>query len=151
MLFVVRDRILAGALALPAFLILGLAAGKSPKVPLGLPPMKWPQQNPYSAEKCELGRYLYFDRRLSADETISCASCHDPQKAFTDGAAVPTGIRAQKGTRSTPTIINRGYALAQFWDGRAASLEEQAKGPMENPGEMGNTHAAIVDRLTGIR
>jgi cytochrome c peroxidase len=150
MLSMRRLRIVAGALALPAFLILGLAAEKAPKVPLGLPPLMWPRQNPYSADKVELGRYLYFDRRLSADETISCASCHDPQKAFTDGAAVSTGIRAQKGNRSAPTIINRAYSLAQFWDGRATSLEDQAKGPMANPGEMGNTHEAIVGRLKGI-
>src|ERR1017187_1215450 len=144
------SRIMAGALALPAFLILGLAAQKNPKVPLGLPPLMWPRQNPYSADKVELGRYLYFDRRLSADETISCASCHDPQKAFTDGAAVSTGIRAQKGNRSAPTILNRAYSLAQFWDGRAASLEDQAKGPMANPVEMGNTQEAIVATLGKI-
>jgi cytochrome c peroxidase len=146
-----RIGILAGAFALPAFLMSGSGmAAENPKAPLGLPPLMWPSQNPYSAAKVELGRYLYFDRRLSADETVSCASCHDPQKAFTDGAAVSTGIKAQKGNRSAPTVINRAYSLAQFWDGRAATLEEQAKGPMANPLEMGNTHEAIVDRLKGI-
>jgi cytochrome c peroxidase len=120
------------------------------KVPLGLPPLTWPDDNRYSAGKVELGRLLYFDRRLSADDTVSCASCHNPQFAFTDGAAVSTGIRSQKGTRSAPTIINRAYTLAQFWDGRAGTLEEQAKGPMANPIEMGNTHEAIVDRLKAI-
>jgi cytochrome c peroxidase len=149
MLFIGRSRILAGALALPAFLTLGLSA-QIPKAPLGLPPLTWPRQNPYSADKVQLGRYLYFDRRLSSDETVSCASCHDPQKAFTDGAPVSTGIRAQKGVRSSPTILNRAYSLAQFWDGRASTLEEQAKGPMANPIEMGNTHEAIVGRLKGI-
>jgi cytochrome c peroxidase len=149
MLFTGPSRILAGALALPAFLTLGLSA-QIPKAPLGLPPLTWPRQNPYSADKVELGRYLYFDRRLSSDETVSCASCHDPQKAFTDGAPVSTGIRAQKGNRSSPTILNRAYSLAQFWDGRASTLEEQAKGPMANPIEMGNTHDAVVGRLKGI-
>ncbi|SPF38686.1 Methylamine utilization protein MauG [Candidatus Sulfopaludibacter sp. SbA4] len=138
----------AGACALPAFLILCFAA--DPKAPLGLPPLSWPKDNRYSAAKVELGRYLYFDRRLSADDTVSCASCHDPRYAFTDGAAVSTGIKSQKGNRSAPTIINRGYSLAQFWDGRANSLEEQAKGPMANPIEMGNTHDAIAGRLRGI-
>jgi len=138
----------AGACALPAFLVLCFAA--DPKAPLGLPPLSWPKENPYSAAKVELGRYLYFDRRLSADDTVSCASCHDPRFAFTDGAAVSTGIQSQKGNRSAPTIINRGYSLAQFWDGRAGTLEEQAKGPMANPIEMGNTHEAIVARLQGI-
>src|ERR1700690_2781385 len=96
-------QMLAGAFALPAFFLLSFAAD-TPKTPLGLAPLVWPKQNPYSAAKVELGRVLYFDRRLSADETISCASCHDPSHAFTDGAAVSTGIRAQKGNRSAPTI-----------------------------------------------
>jgi cytochrome c peroxidase len=141
----------AGALALPAFLLSGYAAdGPAPKAPLGLPALMWPDDNPYSAAKAELGRYLYFDKRISADGTVACASCHSPEFGFTDGAAVSTGIKAQKGGRSAPTVINRAYSMAQFWDGRAASLEEQAKGPMENPIEMGSTHAAIVSNLQGI-
>src|SRR5204863_3988296 len=127
------------------------AADKKPAseapVPLGLLPIQWPADNPYSKEKVELGRLLYFDRRLSADGTVSCASCHHPKFAFTDGAAVSTGIRGQKGGRSAPTVINRAYSLAQFWDGRAATLEEQAKGPMANPIEMANTHDAVVDTV----
>jgi cytochrome c peroxidase len=144
---------MVGALALPAFFFLSLAAenkGAAPKALLGLPPLAWPKDNPYSAQKVELGRYLYFDRRLSADASVSCASCHDPQFAFTDGAAVSTGIKGQKGGRSSPTVINRAYSMAQFWDGRASSLEEQAKGPMANAIEMGNTYDAIVDRLKGV-
>ena len=111
-------------------------------MPLGLPPFDFPAGNPYSVAKAELGRLLYFDRRLSADGSVACATCHDPKFAFTDGAAVSTGIKSQKGGRSAPTVINRAYSLAQFWDGRAATLEEQAKGPMANPIEMGNTHEA---------
>ena len=142
-------RIAAGALASAVLSLCG-PANAQVKPPLGLPPFSWPSQNPYSAAKVELGRFLYFDKRLSADETLSCASCHDPQFAFTDGAAVSTGIRKQKGNRSAPTIINRAYTLAQFWDGRAATLEEQAKGPMANPIEMGNTHEALVGRLQKV-
>lgn len=144
--------IMAGALALPAFLVLSFAADRSaaPAVPEGLPPLFWPAENPYSAAKAELGRYLYFDRRLSADASVSCASCHDPQHGFTDGAPQSTGIRGQKGTRSAPTILNRAYSLAQFWDGRAATLEAQAKEPMVNPIEMGNTHQAVVATLSAI-
>jgi len=127
-----------------------LMAAEKPKPPAGLPPLSWPSDNPYSMAKVELGRYLYFDARLSVDETVSCATCHNPKFAFTDGAPVSTGIKGQKGGRSAPTVINRAYALAQFWDGRAQSLEEQAKGPMQNPIEMGNTHEAIVARLKGI-
>ena len=148
-----RSKTLAGALALPAFLICGWAQtvkSAPPKAPLGLPPLSWPRDNPYSAAKTELGRILYFDRRLSADETVSCASCHDPQLAFTDGAPVSTGIKAQHGGRNAPTVINRAYSLAQFWDGRAATLEEQAKGPIANPIEMGMPHDQMVARLQAI-
>jgi cytochrome c peroxidase len=138
----------AGALALPAALILCFA--QDPKPPLGLPPLSFPADNPYTAAKAELGRLLYFDKRLSADESVSCASCHDPKFAFTDGAATSTGIKKQTGNRSAPTIINRAYTLAQFWDGRAATLEEQAKGPMANPIEMGSTHDAIVTKIKTV-
>lgn len=143
---------MAGALALPAFFVCGFAADTKapPKIPLGLPPFDWPKDNQYSPEKAELGRYLYYDARLSADGTVSCASCHAPEHGFTDGAPVSTGIKGQKGGRSAPTVINRAYALAQFWDGRANSLEDQAKGPMANPIEMGDTHEAIAARLNGI-
>src|SRR5687768_10791978 len=80
------------------------AAG--PKPPLGLPPIPWPEDNPYSAEKEELGKLLYFDPRVSSTQTVSCASCHGPDKAFTDRAPVSTGIEGQKGGRSAPTVIN---------------------------------------------
>jgi cytochrome c peroxidase len=144
-------KLTAGAFALPAVLLWAAAGNPpAPKIPAGLPPLVWPDGNPYSVEKAELGRYLYFDRRLSADGTVSCASCHDPQRGFTDGAATSTGIRGQKGNRSAPTIFNRAYSLAQFWDGRAGSLEDQAKGPMANPIEMGNSHTAIVATLQAI-
>jgi cytochrome c peroxidase len=146
-----RGQHAAGAFALPALFILGISfAADGPKVPLGLPPFEFPASNPYSAAKAELGRLLYFDRRLSADGTVACATCHDPKFAFTDGAAFSTGIKSQKGGRSAPTVINRAYSLAQFWDGRAATLEEQAKGPMANPLEMGNTHEALVGNLRKI-
>ncbi|MDR3702333.1 MAG: cytochrome c peroxidase [Candidatus Sulfopaludibacter sp.] len=146
-----RGIVRAGAMALPALLVCAIAADRSPQPPLGLPPLTWPRENAYSAAKVELGRYLYFERRISADESVSCASCHAPEHAFTDGAAVSTGIKLQKGNRSAPTVINRAYSLAQFWDGRAATLEEQAKGPMANPIEMGNTHEAIAGRLRTIQ
>jgi len=144
-----RVAILAGALAL-APVLFSLHAQDPPKAPLGLPPLQWPRENPYSAAKVDLGRYLYFDRRLSVDDTVSCASCHAPEHAFTDGSPVSTGIKGQRGGRSAPTVINRAYSLAQFWDGRAATLEDQAKGPIANPIEMGMTHEAVVARLQGI-
>ena len=143
----------AVAVALTAF-CWAAWAGERPRQPLGLPSVQWPKENPYSPAKAELGRYLYFDKRLSADGTISCATCHEPKYAYTDGSAVSEGIRGQKGTRSAPTVINRAFSLAQFWDGRAATLEEQAKGPVANPIEMGNTDeaaAAAIGRIQGYR
>jgi cytochrome c peroxidase len=121
------------------------------RVPLGLLPISWPKDNPYSKDKLELGKLLYFDKRLSADGSVSCATCHHPKFAFSDGNPVSTGIKGQRGGRNSPTVFNRAYSLAQFWDGRAATLEDQAKGPMANPLEMGNTHDAIVTNLRGIQ
>jgi cytochrome c peroxidase len=119
-------------------------------VPRGLPPIYWPKDNPYTPEKAELGRLLYFEKRISGDGILSCASCHHPSKAFTDQSAVSIGIKGQKGGVSAPTVINRAYGMLQFWDGRAASLEAQAVGPMANPIEMGNTHPVVVQTLTKI-
>src|SRR5580765_7494762 len=124
----------AGAILAPAVLLFASGAwaqARPKKEPLGLVPIIWPADNPYTPQKAELGRLLYFDPRLSADGAVSCATCHDPKFAFTDGAAVSTGIKGQKGGRSAPTVINRAYSLAQFWDGRAATLEQQAVGPIE--------------------
>jgi cytochrome c peroxidase len=81
----------------------------------------------------ELGRLLYFDKRLSQDDTISCGTCHSPEHAYTDGAPNSTGIKGQQGGRSAPSVLNRAYSLAQFWDGRAPTLEEQAKDPSPTP------------------
>ncbi|HJZ57490.1 MAG TPA: cytochrome c peroxidase [Gemmataceae bacterium] len=121
-----------------------------PKVPLGLVPIMWPKDNPYTPEKAELGWLLYFDKRLSVDGTVSCASCHNPQFAFTDGQPFSRGIRNQLGGRSAPTVINRAYSLEQFWDGRAKTLEEQAKGPIANPIEMGHAHDLCEKCIGGI-
>ena len=127
-----------------------------PKPPLGLPDVFWPEDNPYSPERRELGWLLFFDTRVSADNTVSCASCHSPAKAFGDGMPVSVGIKGQKGGRSAPTVINRAYSLAQFWDGRAATLEEQAIGPIANPLEMTmhkdatEAHKTTVERLRAI-
>src|SRR5580704_8633994 len=120
------------------------------KQPLGLMPIIWPPDNPYSAQKAYLGRLLYFDTRLSADGSVSCATCHDPKLAFTDGRDIAIGIKGHKGFRSSPTVLNRAYSLAQFWDGRAMTLEAQVLGPMSNPIEMGNTHMAVVKTLKSV-
>src|SRR5687767_10717701 len=88
------------------------------------------------ANKEELGRVLFFDPILSATKTISCASCHKPEFAFADKTAVSTGVQGRKGTRNTPSAMNMRSHAVFFWDGRAASLEEQALAPIENPSEM---------------
>lgn len=121
-------------------LFLSLKAEQAPeefKVPFGLPPIPWPKDNPYTAKKAELGRLLYFDKRLSANGTISCASCHQVQRAFADPNVLSEGIHGRLGKRHAPTIINSAYNTSQFWDGRAKSLEEQCKGPIANTKEMG--------------
>ncbi|QGJ70065.1 Methylamine utilization protein MauG [Planctomycetales bacterium 10988] len=119
-------------------------------IPLGLPKMWIPGGNPHSAAKVELGKQLYFDPRLSRDETVSCATCHDPNKGWTDGFQFSTGIEGQLGGRNAPTIINSAYSYFQFWDGRAMHLEGQALGPIQNPIEMGMTMGEVVERLNGV-
>lgn len=111
-------------------------ADELPKVPLGLKPVPVPTDNPLTPEKIELGKQLYFDPRLSLDNTVSCASCHDPKKGWSNGTPFATGVRSQVGGRSAPTIINAAYSDLQFWDGRAHRLEGQALGPIQNPIEM---------------
>jgi cytochrome c peroxidase len=111
-------------------------------IPLGLPTLHWPEDNPYSKEKAELGRLLYFDKRLSADNSVSCATCHSISKGFTDNKTVSDGIYGNKGTRNAPTVINSGYERLLFWDGRADSLEEQCKGPLANNKEMAHADTA---------
>lgn len=111
-------------------------------VPFGLPPVPWPKDNPYTPEKAELGRLLYFDTRLSSNGTISCASCHEPSEKFADRRPVSIGINGQKGTRHSITIINSAYQSSLFWDGRAKTLEEQSIGPIANPKEMTSSENA---------
>ncbi len=119
--------------------------------PLGLDLyMPVPDANPLTPQKIALGKKLFFDKRLSRDETLACASCHDPKLAFSDGRKVARGINGQEGTRSTPAIINRGYGKTFFWDGRAKSLEQQALEPILNPKELGMT-VPEVERRTGLK
>ncbi len=106
-----------------------------------------PEDNPLTRAKIELGRQLYFDTRLSSDNTISCASCHDPTQGYGAQTQFGVGVRGQEGGRNSPVAYNRLFSKAQFWDGRAASLEEQAVGPIANPIEMGNTHEQCVADL----
>jgi cytochrome c peroxidase len=114
----------------------GLAAGASA--------IYIPEDNPLTRAKIELGRQLYFDKRLSGDGTVSCADCHSPATGYGANTQFGVGIKGQTGNRNSPVSFNRILSKAQFWDGRADSLEAQAIGPMANPIEMGNTHEAVV-------
>ncbi|CAN0357823.1 unnamed protein product, partial [Ectocarpus sp. 4 AP-2014] len=103
--------------------------------------------NPLTRAKIELGRQLFFEPRLSRDGTISCASCHDPEHGFAMPTRFGVGVGGLQGTRNSPSAANRILSDAQFWDGRAASLEEQAVGPMANPMEMGFSHEAVISLI----
>jgi len=136
---------------LPAQLLGGLALGASLvlKAPLGLDlHLPVPEGNPLTREKIALGRKLFFDKRLSRDGTVACATCHDPARAFSDGRPVPTGMNAIRGARNAPALINRGYGRHFFWDGRAPTLELQVVQPIRNPTELGLTDEE-VERRTG--
>jgi cytochrome c peroxidase len=112
----------------------GMAAG----VPLGLPPVPVPSDNPISAAKIALGQKLFSDKRFSSTGLVSCSSCHAPDKAFTDSPLqFSVGIHNLEGTRNAPTLANAAYFKRLFWDGRTSSLEEQSRHPFVNPVEMG--------------
>jgi cytochrome c peroxidase len=130
---------------------------------VGLPPgathAAIPLDNPQTPEKVALGQRLFFDVRLSADGTIACSTCHDPARAFSDGKPVSTGIGGRVGQRNAPTILNALYNATQFWDGRSATLEQQAALPIVNSVEMGQPSldvamariAAIPEYQKGFR
>jgi cytochrome c peroxidase len=121
------------------------------EVPLGLTAVPARADNPLTTGKVELGKLLFFDKRLSADDSVSCASCHDPERGWGDGTAVATGLRGQRGGRNTPSVVNAVHYAAMFWDGRAADLEEQALGPVLNPIEMGMpSKEALARKIAGI-
>jgi cytochrome c peroxidase len=112
--------------------------------------MPIPADNPQTPSKIQLGKQLYFDGRLSADGTISCATCHAPTNGWAGHDATDTGIGGRVGNRNSGTVLNSGYMKYQFWDGRARSLEEQSLGPIHNPVEMGETLENVVRKLNAI-
>jgi len=117
-------------------------------IPLGLDLyMPIPEDNPITTERIERGRELFFDKRLSRDRTIACASCHAPERAFTDGRPVAIGVYNRIGRRSAPVLVNRGYGRSFFWDGRAATLEDQVLQPIQDPNEMDMTLPEVSRRV----
>jgi cytochrome c peroxidase len=136
--------------SLVAAIALASQAGEKLQANPALPPVAIPSDNPQSGAKAALGRQLFFDTRLSADNTISCATCHDPDMAWANHNPVDTGIKGLKGDRNSGTILDAAYMDFQFWDGRAKTLEEQALGPIHNPVEMGETLENVVRKLSAI-
>jgi cytochrome c peroxidase len=128
----------------------------NPIQPIASPPLGMEDflagAKPPDPKRVRLGRWLFYDTRLSADNSVSCATCHRPEHAFSEPTPVSTGIRGQKGNRKAPTVINQAVTLHPhfFWDGRAGSLEDQALGPIANPIEMGHTPDGMVAGLSRI-
>jgi len=131
-----------GAIALAGAGFSALAA------PLGLPPVPIPADNPQTPEKIRLGDRLFHDQRFSADGKVSCSTCHDKTKAFTDHLPVSKGFNGLTGTRNAPTVINAAYMKTLFWDGREPDLEGQSKQPPVNPVEGGlSSHEPILETI----
>ena len=117
-------------------------------VPLGLEKLpEAPADNPTTREKVKLGRKLFFDPILSADGTVSCASCHQPEHGFASPEPMAIGLGGEKTKRNAPSLINRAYGQHFFWDGRSASLEQQAMGPLSNPSELGGDLKKVLKAL----
>ncbi|MER3554812.1 MAG: methylamine utilization protein [Meiothermus sp.] len=134
-----------------AGIALAASAAYVVKVPDHFPPMPIPDDNPMTAEKVELGRKLFYDKRLSSDNTLACASCHKQEFAFSDrGNAVSTGVGGRKGTRNAPTLSDVGYRDKLFWEGGSPRLETQAVGPITNPDELNMEPADLEAKLRAI-
>jgi cytochrome c peroxidase len=128
--------------------IVSFAEGPFQPLPKAAPA---PKDNPTSAVRVALGKKLFFDPRLSKDGTVSCNSCHNVMSAGSDNRKTSLGVGAKPGGRNSPTVWNSAFLSVQFWDGRAASLEDQAKGPLTNPIEMAMpSHDAVVARVKQI-
>lgn len=116
-----------------------------------LPPVAENQDNPLTEDKIRLGRMLYYDARLSVNNKIACNSCHQLDRFGVDNEKTSPGHDGRRGDRNSPTTYNAAFHIAQFWDGRAKDVEEQAKGPILNPVEMGMpSEAAVVAKIEGI-
>lgn len=116
-------------------------------VPFGFPAIPTPADNPLTLEKVELGRHLFYDKRLSLDMTLACVDCHKQELAFTDGLPVSRGVNGEHGGRNSPTIVNTGYQTAFFFDGRASTLENQIHGALFSPVEMYADEGKVTEIL----
>jgi len=116
-------------------------------IPPFFPPMDIPANNPLTVEGIELGRYLFWEKKLSGDNTMSCGTCHMPSASFSDPAQFSTGIHGELGNRQAMALINLGWAYNYFWDGRAQTLEDQVIEPVENPIEMDEDWNVALEEL----
>lgn len=133
--------------------LLSIVAGPVGAAPtLGLPLPVAVMGDSHGAEKTALGKRLFFDNRLSADGQVSCATCHVPGQAFSDGKPVAIGVNSKQGTRNTPSVLNMQWQHSFFWDGRRSSLETQMLDAFVGPAEQGlKDHAALLRILQGDR
>ncbi|OAI55080.1 hypothetical protein AYO44_02775 [Planctomycetaceae bacterium SCGC AG-212-F19] len=127
-----------------------LGADEPLPLPKPLAEVTHPADNAGTPEKIALGKELFFDPRLSRTERVACATCHDPAKGFTNGERVSIGVEGKKGTRKPPSLVNVAFNRTHFWDGRSATLEEQALVPIQDPSEMDMRLDALVQRLNDI-
>jgi len=123
---------------------------RAPRLLTGAP-MPAPAENPITEAKTALGEKLFFDRVLSKDRSVSCSTCHEPEHAFADTRPLAVGIFGRVGKRHSPALINRGFGRIHFWDGRAATLEQQVLMPIQDPNEMDLTLDEAVSRLAADR
>ena len=119
-----------------------------PPLPPEYPPMIIPEDNPLTVEKIALGERLFFEKGLSADQSVSCSSCHNPARFFADDVAISKGVHDQRSQRNAISLINVGYAPHLMWDGRSVSLEDQVSYPLMHPREMASTRASAVQFVT---
>ena len=133
-------------LTLCLLLLPALGPAQRPLTPLP-PEAPAPTDNPTTTVHVNLGERLFFDPRLSGDNSMSCASCHAPDKGFADGLPTGIGVGGGKLTRNTPTVLNVGFLSTFLWDGRASSVEEQALGPITSPDEMAQDLDELVEEL----
>jgi cytochrome c peroxidase len=143
-----RQGWIAGCIILLA--LCWVVAAEPMSLPKPLPPVVHPAGKPATPETIALGKELFFDPRLSRTDKVSCASCHDPAKGFSNGERFAAGVDGKQGSRSVPSLVNVAYNRAHFWDGRAATLEEQALVPIQSPTEMDMPLDGLVKKLNAL-
>src|SRR5262245_54879873 len=149
---IVRRSWLAVPTAAIAVFVASASAAPPEKLPLGVSRELWriavPEDKEPTPEKVALGEKLFNDPRLSSNDKVSCATCHDAKSSFVDHKPLPEGVAApaKKPQRNSPTVLNAMFNATQFWDGRVATLEDQAKLPITNPIEMGQKSGEEVMR-----